>query len=214
MRYFIIVGLILIIILGFNFTKLGKRAKVWLKPNFVTNSIKSRKSQDEIPLKTLIDSAQKVSLNKKLGLKKLSVRVSKKQYQLDVLYGNDVLKSYPIVLGFEPEADKMQEGDGCTPEGTFHIKAKYPHASWSKFMWIDYPNSSSWEKFKKNKASKAITSNATIGGEIGIHGTPKDRDYVVEKGINWTLGCICLKNHHINELYNNLKVGTQIVIKK
>ena len=62
---------------------------------------------------------------------------------------NNWLVTYPVVFGSKDMGDKMVEGDRKTPEGTFHIVAKRPHAKWDRFMAIDYPNAETtfvWEQ--------------------------------------------------------------------
>jgi murein L,D-transpeptidase YafK len=141
-----------------------------------------------------------------------SLYVRKKDRIMEIRLRDKAVKSYRVCLGFQPEGDKMQEGDGATPEGHFQIKAKYPHKSWNKFMWIDYPSATSWKRFKDRKAQKTIPESARIGGEIGIHGTPKDADYLIEQKIDWTLGCISLTNQDIDDFYPFVKVGTKLEI--
>lgn len=106
----------------------------------------------------------------------------------------------------------MKEGDGCTPEGVFELIDLYPHAKWSKFMWIGYPNNDSWKKFEANKAAGLIAESDKIGGEIGIHGVPEGMDALIDVGKNWTLGCISLKNSDVDEIYGVSKKGTKVVI--
>lgn len=142
------------------------------------------------------------------------LEIDKSDYELHLYEGEQKLKTYPVVLGPNPIDDKMQQGDGCTPEGTFKIRARYPHQSWSHFLWIDYPNADSWKKFKERKAKGDIPADAKIGGEIGIHGVPEGRDDILENGINWTLGCISVSNAHIQEIYPLVRVGTEVIIRK
>ncbi|MEM6299936.1 MAG: L,D-transpeptidase [Bacteroidota bacterium] len=142
------------------------------------------------------------------------IKVDKSEYVLTFMADEVAVKQYKIVLGGNPVDDKRMQGDQCTPEGTFKIRSKYPHKSWSKFIWVDYPNAESWKKFKAAKAAGEIPETAKIGGEIGIHGVPKGSDTVVELGYNWTLGCICLANENVDEIYPHLKKGSRIVIKK
>lgn len=124
------------------------------------------------------------------------------------------LKSYPVVFGFNPVDDKLRQGDGCTPEGVFKIRAKYPNKDWSKFIWIDYPNKDSWKKFQQAKDAGIIPKDASIGGDVGIHGVPKGADYAIDEKQNWTLGCISLKNKDIDEIYNFVTNDMLIEIKK
>ena len=126
----------------------------------------------------------------------------------------EILNSYPVVLGPDPVNDKLMEGDGCTPEGIFGIRDKYPHRKWTRFIWLDYPNEESWKKFNKAKADGKIPQDATIGGEVGIHGVPPGKDCWIDKGENWTLGCISLKNADIVELYDFITSDMEIFIHK
>lgn len=84
-------------------------------------------------------------------------------------------------------------------------------------MLLDYPNESSWAKFHQRQSDGLVSANATIGGAIGIHGVEYAsgiRDNYVDSRINWTLGCISMKNADVNELYDVLKVGTPVVIRR
>jgi murein L,D-transpeptidase YafK len=163
-------------------------------------------SQDK-PLKAIIDSG-------KIDAKSLRIIIIKSKYELSVWSANKKLKTYAAVFGPNPVDDKLKQGDMCTPEGTFKIKSKYPHASWSKFMWIDYPNAESWKKHNDAIKKGVIPATAKIGGDIGIHGVPKGCDYAIDQKQNWTLGCISLKNKDVNEIYAVVGVNTVVEIKK
>lgn len=139
--------------------------------------------------------------------------IDKSDYVLKLYQQNRLLRTYPVVLGPDPVTDKMREGDGCTPEGKFKVRTKYDHAKWSKFIWVDYPTADSWSKFNARKAAGMISNDATIGGEIGIHGVPEGRDSLVTQHINWTLGCISLKRADVEELFSCIRTGTEIEIQ-
>jgi len=188
---------------------------------FITISSKLVSSQDifvkkrpenkfvnyNISLEKLIDS---------LKLNKMHVRihVSKLKYLLSITIDSKIIKTYPLVLGTDPVNNKLREGDRCTPEGKFKIKAMYPHKSWSKFIWFDYPNDDSYKKHNLAKKNKLIPQNSTIGGHVGIHGVPNGADYFIDTRQNWTWGCISLKNKDINEIYNFVFVGMIVEIEK
>jgi len=144
----------------------------------------------------------------------ISILIDKSDYLLQVFTADTLVKTYPIVLGGNPKDDKLREGDSCTPEGTFHIVSKYPHKSWTKFIWLNYPTKDSWKKHNKAKKEGLIPKNATIGGEIGIHGVPKGNDSMIKMGINWTLGCISLTNASVDEIYPFIDEKTTITIRK
>ena len=161
----------------------------------------------EKPLGEIVDSL-------KIDKNRLSILIDKSDYQLYVMADSIVVKAYPVVFGGNPVDDKLREGDQCTPEGDFHIVSKYPHKSWSKFIWINYPTKDSWKKHNKAKGEGSISKNASIGGEIGIHGVPEGMDSMVDTGTNWTLGCISMKNKDVDELYPFVLKSTVIRIVK
>ena len=171
------------------------------------NPISSVLINENRSLAFLIDSLQVKQHN-------VSIQIDKSDYILMVLNKAEILKSYRMVLGSNPKDDKRMEGDRCTPEGTFHIVSKYPHKSWRKFIWIDYPNDESKIKFKEAKLNGEIPKDAKIGGEIGIHGTPKDSDYLIDDKVNWTWGCVSLKRKDVDEIYPYINESTEIIIEK
>lgn len=141
----------------------------------------------------------------------ISLYVEKSQYRLTVLFDGVAVKQYPVCFGGNM-ADKLMQGDGCVPEGQFVIKALYPHESWSKFLWIDYPNADSWRKHDAAKAEGRIPSDAAIGGEVGIHGTGVGEDYLIMQGINYTAGCAGMLRSDVDEVYAACQAGTPILI--
>ena len=142
----------------------------------------------------------------------ISILIEKSKYRLTVYFERKPVKSYPVVFGNNPVDDKLKEGDLRTPEGIFKIKDLYLHPSWSKFLWIDYPNKSSWRKHTKAKLEGKIGWQDTIGGEVGIHGVPKNSDNLIDDGLNWTWGCISLKNKDVDDLYEFVQKGTEVEI--
>jgi murein L,D-transpeptidase YafK len=149
-----------------------------------------------------------------LPAENLRIEVDKSDYVLSILSDSIVVKQYPVVFGGNPVDDKLRQGDRCTPEGRFRVIAKYPHRSWNKFIWFDYPNEESWEKHRRAKRKGTIPQSAKIGGEVGIHGVPRGTGAMIDLRINWTLGCIALKNKDIDEFYPYIREGTLVVIKK
>ncbi len=145
---------------------------------------------------------------------RISILIDKSEYKLCVRVDSVVLKEYPVVFGTTENKDKLMQGDKCTPEGHFKIISKYPHKSWSKFIWLNYPNEESWKKHNAAIISGKIPKDADIGGEVGIHGVPKGMDYMIDAGYNWTLGCISMKNRDVDEIYPYISKSTSIEIIK
>lgn len=157
-----------------------------------------------VALKRIVDSLS-------IAPDSIRLHVDKKSRLFHVMAGTQVLKSYPCVLGENPVGDKFMQGDRKTPEGSFTFRDKYPHREWHKFVWIDHPNAESWKRFRERKRTKAIPENASIGGEIGIHGVPDGMDHWIIQGSDWTWGCIALRNADLDEIYPFIKPRTTTI---
>jgi lipoprotein-anchoring transpeptidase ErfK/SrfK len=144
------------------------------------------------------------------------VLVRKRQRTLSLYAGGELLKTYPVVLGKDPVSAKLYQGDHRTPEGEYHIRDKYYHPYWSRFMLLDYPTSVNEEAYAWSRQNGLLPAHRGklpgIGGAIGIHGT--ERESLNERGVDWTEGCISLFNHDVEELYDLLPVGTRVVIER
>ncbi|PZO42419.1 MAG: hypothetical protein DCF19_07470 [Pseudanabaena frigida] len=149
---------------------------------------------------------------KKLDKKAIAIVLEKSKYRLTIYYQKKPIKAYAIVLGGNPKDDKLRQGDKRTPEGMFHVQDLYYHSEWSKFILLDYPTQDSWSKFSQAKARGEVKAYDGIGGEIGIHGVEKGQDWLIDRKINWTLGCISLKNKDVDEIYPLLQRGATIEI--
>jgi murein L,D-transpeptidase YafK len=164
------------------------------------------------------DAGSRRSSHKRFFLRQLngdvSVVILKETYELKVYDQDGWYATYPVVFGSKSLDDKMMEGDRKTPEGVYHIASKRPHEKWDKMMLIDFPTQADLEKFKERKTRGLIPKNARIGGGIAIHGTWPHDDMAVDLYQNWTNGCIALKNEDVDELYDLLPVGAQVVIRK
>lgn len=161
----------------------------------------------DTPIDKLMDSLQ-------VNDSDLHILVDKSEYTLSLLAGTLLVKQYPVVLGRNPIDDKLRQGDCCTPEGNFRIKDKYKHEAWSRFIWIDYPNAESIKKIARAKKAGIISKDSYPGGEVGIHGVPANTDFLIDTRINWTAGCVSLKNKDINEIFKHVMVGTKVIIRK
>ncbi|MFP3866717.1 MAG: murein L,D-transpeptidase family protein [Desulfobacteraceae bacterium] len=140
------------------------------------------------------------------------ILVSKISRKLTLYYGRTPIRTYPVVLGANPKKDKLCQGDMCTPEGVYRVVCKFPHGRWNKFILLDYPNTQNWLKFARAKKRGQISPLASIGGEIGIHGTDDDLRNAI--GENWTFGCISLQNRHLDDIYPLINEKTLVVIRK
>ncbi|NSL89622.1 L,D-transpeptidase family protein [Chitinophaga solisilvae] len=148
---------------------------------------------------------------------KIFLLIDKSDYRMYLYEDVTLRKIYKVVFGNRDQGDKYSEGDRKTPEGTFHILNKRMDNRWTRFLLLDYPNEDSWQKFHTRQATGSLSSEATIGGGIGIHGVEYEsgiRDNYVDGRINWTLGCVSMKTADVVELYEIIKTGTPVVIRR
>lgn len=134
--------------------------------------------------------------------------VEKSKRQLLVFSKNELLKTYPISLGFGPVGHKEAEGDGRPPEGIYFINDKNPESGYYLNLGISYPNRQDTENAKKKGFSP--------GGDIKIHGLRNGLGFLgkLQRSYDWTHGCIALTNPEVKELFDHVPVGTEIEIKK
>lgn len=144
------------------------------------------------------------------------ILVRKTQHTLSLIEGQQVVKTYPVVLGKDPYWAKLYQGDHRTPEGEYHIAKKYYHPFWSRFMLLDYPTPANREIYDWSATRNLVPGNGRgapgPGGAIGIHGT--EDEGLNRRGVNWTEGCISLFNADVDELYELVPVGTRVVIER
>lgn len=135
------------------------------------------------------------------------VLVVKSERRLHLISRGDTLKSYRVSLGKQPSGAKRREGDLRTPEGFYWIDWRKTSEKYQLSMHISYPNA--------RDQSHAREQGVSPGGMIMIHGTPLDEDYPewFFHTLDWTEGCIALKNDDMREIWKLVKDGTLIEIR-
>lgn len=153
------------------------------------------------------------------NLRQPRIVVKKRERRLELFDGDRLIRTYGIVLGFAPEGDKVQSGDGKTPEGEFYVFVKNDKSKYHLSLGLSYPGA---EDAKRGLESGLINAdehdailkaigekrmppqNTALGGEIYIHGGGTAKD--------WTWGCMALEDPEMTELYNAVPVGTRVTI--
>ncbi len=153
------------------------------------------------------------------GLQSPEIVIRKKQRTLEVYDSGKLIKSFTMVLGFEPVGDKEVEGDGKTPEGEFYVFTKNAKSKFHLSLGLSYPSKVDAErgfarglisKLDRDQIFSAIDNKkmppqkTALGGEIYIHGGGTRRD--------WTWGCVALDNDEIEELFKAIPLGTKVTI--
>lgn len=115
------------------------------------------------------------------------------------------VRSYPIALGFAPEGNKTQEGDGRTPEGIFKIDRRNAQSAFHLSLGLDYPH--------PEHVARARAAGVSPGGNIFIHGQPNGLGQLATIRRDWTAGCIAVSDAEIEELWSIAPIGTVVEIR-
>jgi len=145
--------------------------------------------------------------------------VKKSERKLELFDGEKLVKTYKIVLGFAPEGDKQQEGDGKTPLGEFYVFTKNDKSKFYLSLGLSCPGIEDAKRgLRENLISQAEhdaivqavnekrmpPQNTKLGGEIYIHGGGTEKD--------WTWGCMALNDEEMKEIFDATPIGAKISI--
>jgi murein L,D-transpeptidase YafK len=122
------------------------------------------------------------------------VVVHKAERRLDLMRGQDVLRSFRVSLGLMPQGHKERVGDFRTPEGRYYLTRRNARSDFFLSIQVSYPNDRDLRRAKANGWDP--------GGSIMIHGLPnrlkREPDYY---GRDWTDGCIAVSNSDMVEIW-------------
>ena len=135
------------------------------------------------------------------------VLVIKSERRLQLISRGEPLKTYRISLGKQPKGAKQREGDKKTPEGLYWLDWRKVSDRYNLAMHISYPNITD--------AAKARSEGVPAGSMIMIHGTPLNEEYPewYFHTLDWTEGCIAMRNDDMREVWSMVKDGTLIEIR-
>ncbi|MDF9616057.1 L,D-transpeptidase family protein [Pseudomonas entomophila] len=135
------------------------------------------------------------------------VLVLKSERRLQLISRGEPLKTYRISLGKQPRGAKEREGDKKTPEGLYWLDWRKVSDRYNLAMHISYPNITD--------AAKARRDGVAAGSMIMIHGTPINEEYPewYFHTLDWTEGCIAMRNDDMREVWSMVKDGTMIEIR-
>ena len=135
------------------------------------------------------------------------ILIEKKERRLMLISKGEVLKTYKIALGGNPNGPKERQGDNKTPEGTYFIDSRNKDSRYHLSLHISYPN----ERDKKRARELGVSP----GGSIMIHGIKNGFSWVgdAHTEVNWTKGCIAVTDDEIEEIAKVAPNGTIVEIR-
>jgi murein L,D-transpeptidase YafK len=122
------------------------------------------------------------------------VVVHKSERRMDLMRGDEVLRSFKVSLGLMPKGHKEQVGDFRTPEGRYYLSRRNPRSDYFLSIQVSYPN--------ERDVKRAKANGVDPGGSIMIHGLPntlkREPAYYTR---DWTDGCIAVSNSDMIEIW-------------
>ncbi len=133
--------------------------------------------------------------------------IDKLNHKAHLIRNGRRMKSYEAEFGPGWLEQKIREGDRATPEGRYRVarKRSIGQTRYHRAFLLDYPNDRDRVRFHELRAAGRLTSHATIGGLIEVHGEGG-------KGEDWTMGCISLRNEDMDDVFPQIGVGDQVTI--
>jgi murein L,D-transpeptidase YafK len=133
--------------------------------------------------------------------------ITKSARQLTLLRNGKAIRTYRVCLGSHPVGPKEREGDGKTPEGIYRIDRRNGSSKYHLALHVSYPNAAD--------QARARSKHVSPGGEIMIHGVPNRWRWLsfAFQHIDWTAGCIAVKDNEIEEIWRLVPNGTVVEIR-
>lgn len=139
------------------------------------------------------------------------VHVSKSARKMDLFTGDTLVASYAVAVGKGGAGPKKKEGDMVTPIGRYRVVKHLP-SHLRIFLQLDYPNAADRARFDELKKRGELPKNATIGGDIGIHGEPPEAK-PFKKAEYLSHGCVVLEDAEIDQVARMVPDGTVVDIE-
>lgn len=160
---------------------------------------------------------------------KIEIVVSRSAHTLSIMKGDLTLEKFKVAFGSGGKKGKQKEGDYTTPKGTYMINKIKDSSNFHIFMLLNYPNIDDakrafMDSLISRRQYRAILlaqlegrlppQNTALGGAIGIHGIGIETEEKLEihEYVDWTKGCIAMRNDEIETLRRYIVPGTRVSI--
>jgi hypothetical protein len=132
-----------------------------------------------------------------------------------------------VALGRDPAGPKRASGDRRTPEGSYTVSGPASKSRFHRFIPIAYPSREDADAalasglitrsdhariVARHRQGRPPPQDTALGGGLGFHGEgPRWRGDSAD--VDWTLGCIAVRDHEIDFLAERVTLGTPVRIE-
>jgi murein L,D-transpeptidase YafK len=140
--------------------------------------------------------------------------VDKSDHRMKAFRRGELIQEYEVAIGQGGLGPKRWEGDLTTPEGEYRIDRRHRSRQFLRFLHVSYPNREDRRRYRRLSREGAVPEGAGIGSAIGVHGQPQlaPGGLVGVLGLNWTAGCIAVRDREILDLYRAVVPNARIEI--
>lgn len=174
----------------------------------------------------LVISSLSLSVN---ASESIEIVVSRSAHTLSVKQGDVTLNTFKVAFGSGGKKAKLKEGDHTTPKGAYLINRISDSENFHMFMLLNYPNMADAKRALKGNLinrtqyraillaqieGRMPPQNTALGGAIGIHGIGDETKDKIEihQFVDWTKGCIAMRNDEVDTLRRYITPGTKVII--
>jgi murein L,D-transpeptidase YafK len=131
-----------------------------------------------------------------------------------------------VALGRQPLGPKLVQGDQRTPEGSYSVSGPAERSRFHRFIPIDYPSrrdadaALAYGSIGRAEHARIVAhrpydrpppQDTSLGGELGLHGEG-ERWRGESAVLDWTFGCVAVRDHEIDFLAERVALGTPVTI--
>ncbi len=161
-------------------------------------------------------------------LSNIWMRISKRHGYVYVYRGEKLIRKFAADFGYNKTDDKIRQGSReepdhwRTPEGRFYVTDKNPDSQYYKALVLNYPTpedarrgvdsgliskSEQAEIIKASMQHETPPMDTALGGWIEVHGEGTGGR------IDWTHGCVAIKNSELDAIWDMVSRGTPVIIE-
>ena len=132
-----------------------------------------------------------------------------------------------VAIGRSPIGTKQAHGDQRTPEGNYRVSGPAKASRFHRLIPIDFPSRRDADSalargaitpsehariVARRAQERPPPQNTALGGHIGLHG--EGQKWQGESaGLDWTYGCIAVRDAEIDFLAQRVRFGTPVWIQ-